>query len=44
MGHLCLASMEAFLAVFLANATTLAEDIANYTNVQPTMQISEVKI
>lgn len=44
MGHLYFASMEAFLAVFLPNATTLVEDIPNYTNVQPTIQISEVKI
>jgi uncharacterized protein (TIGR02118 family) len=44
MSHLYFASLEAFLAVFLPHATTLVEDIPNYTNVQPTMQISEVKI
>ena len=44
MGHLLFESLEAFLAVFLPHAATLVGDIPNYTNVQPTTQISEVKI
>lgn len=44
MGHLLFESVEAFLAAFAPNATALVDDIANYTNVQPTIQISEVKI
>ena len=44
MGHLLFESLEAFLAAFVTNATALVDDIPNYTNVQPTIQISEVKI
>ena len=44
MGHLLFESVEAFLAAFVPNATALVDDIPNYTNVQPTIQISEVKI
>jgi uncharacterized protein (TIGR02118 family) len=44
MGHLFFDSVEAFLAAFVPNATALVDDIPNYTNVQPTIQISEVKI
>jgi uncharacterized protein (TIGR02118 family) len=44
MGHLLFESVEAFLAAFVPNATALVDDIPNYTNVQPTIKISEVKI
>lgn len=44
MGHLLFESVEAFLAAFVPNATALVDDIPNYTIVQPTIQISEVKI
>ena len=44
MGHLLFESVEAFLAAFVPNATALVDDIPNYTDVQPTIQISEVKI
>jgi uncharacterized protein (TIGR02118 family) len=44
MGYLLFESAEAFLAAFVPNATALLDDIPNYTNVQPTIQISEVKI
>ena len=44
MGHLFFESLDAFLAAFLPNAATLVDDIPNYTNVQPTIQVSEVKI
>ena len=44
MGHLLFESLDAFLGVFVSNAATLVDDIPKYTNVQPTIQISEVKI
>ena len=44
MGHLFFESLEAFLAAFVPNAAALGNDIPNYTNVQPTIQISEVRI
>ena len=44
MGHLFFESVDAFLAAFVPNAAALVDDIPNYTNVQPTIQISEVKI
>jgi len=44
MGHLFFESLDAFLGVFVSNAATLVDDIPKYTNVQPTIQISEVKI
>jgi uncharacterized protein (TIGR02118 family) len=44
MGHLFFESLDAFLAAFVPNAAALVDDIPNYTNVQPTIQISEVKI
>jgi len=44
MGHLLFESLDAFLAAFVPNAAELQGDIPNYTNVQPTIQISEVKM
>ena len=40
LGHLLFESVKAFLA-FVPNATALVDDIPNYTNVQPTIQISK---
>jgi uncharacterized protein (TIGR02118 family) len=42
--HLLFESLDAFYAVFLPNASALQGDIANYTDVEPVIQISEVKV
>jgi len=44
LGHLSFDSLEAFQTAFAPHAQTLMEDIPNYTDVVPTLQISEVKI
>ena len=44
MGHLTFDSLEAFQNSFGANAQAIMGDIPNYTNVQPMVQISEVKL
>jgi len=44
MGHLYFASVEAFQAAFSPHAAAIMGDIPNYTNVQPTIQVSEVKL
>jgi len=44
MGHLLFESVEAFQQSFAPHAEELMGDIPNYTNVQPTIQISEVKM
>ena len=44
MGHLYFNSIEAFQKAFGPHADTIMADIPNYTDVQPTIQISEVKI
>ncbi len=44
MGHLYFDSVEAFQAVFGPHAGPIMGDIPNYTNVQPTIQVSEVKL
>jgi uncharacterized protein (TIGR02118 family) len=44
MGHLYFDSVEAFQAAFGPNAKEILADIPNYTNVQASMQISEVKL
>ena len=43
MGHLYFDSTDAFQAAFGPHAQTILADIPNYTNTQPTIQISEVK-
>jgi uncharacterized protein (TIGR02118 family) len=42
--HLFFDSVEAFQAAFGPHANTILADIPNYTNTQPTIQISEVKM
>lgn len=42
--HLEFDSVEAFQAAFAPHAKTILADIPNYTNAQPTIQISEVKL
>lgn len=42
MGHLLFDSVESFQSAFGPHAETIMNDIPNYTNVQPVIQISEV--
>lgn len=42
--HLTFDSAEAFLAAFLPHAQVIQDDIKQYTNVEPLMQFSEVKL
>lgn len=44
MGHLSFESLEAFQTAFAPHAQKLLADIPNYTNSQPTIQISEVAL
>lgn len=44
MGHLYFDSVEAFQAAFGPHAGAIMGDIPNYTDIQPTIQISEVRI
>jgi uncharacterized protein (TIGR02118 family) len=44
MCHLLFDSVEAFQTSFGAHAPEIMGDIPNYTNIQPIVQISEVKI
>lgn len=44
MGHLLFDSVEAFQTAFGPHAKSIMGDIPNYTDIQPTIQISEVKI
>lgn len=44
MGHLYFDSTDAFQAAFAPHAQAILADITNYTDTQPTIQISEVKL
>jgi uncharacterized protein (TIGR02118 family) len=44
MGHLYFDSVADFHTAFSPHATAIMADIPNYTNVQPVIQISEVKM
>lgn len=44
MGHLLFDSVEAFQTAFGPHTEAIMGDIPNYTDVEPTIQISEVKI
>ena len=44
MGHLYFDSIEAFQTAFGSHADSILGDIPNYTDIQPTIQISEVKL
>ena len=44
MGHLYFDSVEAFQTAFDPHADELMGDIPNFTNVQPLIQVSEVKL
>ena len=44
MGHLYFDSIEAFQTAFAPHAEAIMADIPNYTDIQPTIQLSEVEI
>jgi uncharacterized protein (TIGR02118 family) len=44
MGHMYFESLEAFQAAFAPCADTLIADIPNYTDIEPTFQVSDVKL
>ena len=44
MGHLYFDSTDAFQTAFAPHAQAILADIPNYTNTQPAIQISEVKL
>jgi uncharacterized protein (TIGR02118 family) len=44
IGHLMCDSVETFQSSFAPHAQSIMADVPNYTNVQPTIQISEVKL
>src|SRR5215469_2865563 len=44
MGHLYFESVETFQTAFGPHAHAIMADIPNYTDIQPTIQISDVKI
>jgi uncharacterized protein (TIGR02118 family) len=44
IGALLFESIEVFGAVMAAHGAEIVADIANYTDSQPVMQISEVKV
>jgi uncharacterized protein (TIGR02118 family) len=44
LGHLLFESVESFQAAFAPHSKEIMADIANYTSIQPTIQISEVKM
>ena len=44
MSHLLFDSVETFQGAFGPHAEAIMRDIPNYTDVQPTIQISEVRI
>lgn len=44
MAHLHFDSVDAFQQAFAPHAAEIVGDIPNYTNLQPTIQISDVKL
>jgi uncharacterized protein (TIGR02118 family) len=44
MGHLLFDSVEAFQVAFAPHAAAIMADVANYTTIEPVVQISEVKL
>jgi uncharacterized protein (TIGR02118 family) len=44
MAHLTFDSVDAFQKAFAPHAEAIMGDVPNYTNTQPTVQISEVKM
>ena len=44
MGHLYFDTVDDFQSAFGPHAEAIMADISNYTNVEPTVQVSEVRI
>jgi uncharacterized protein (TIGR02118 family) len=44
LGHLFFESVDAFQAAFAQHSGAILADIPNYTNTQPTIQISQVQL
>jgi len=44
MGHLYFDSVAEFQAAFAPHMSAIMADVPNYTNIQPVLQISEVKM
>lgn len=44
IGHLLFDSVEAYQTAFTPHAATILADIPNYTNAQPMIQVSAVKL
>ena len=44
MGHLLFDSVTAFQEVIAAHGPAIMADVPNYTNAQPVLQVSEVKL
>ena len=44
MGHLLFDSVDAFFVAFAAHGESIIADIPNYTNTQPVIQVSQVKM
>jgi uncharacterized protein (TIGR02118 family) len=44
MAHLTFDSVDAFQSAFTPHAEAIMGDIPNYTNTQPTVQISQIKM
>lgn len=44
VGHVYFDSIEAFQAAFAPHAAEIVGDVANFTNVEPTMQFSAVSL
>ncbi|MCL5005671.1 MAG: EthD family reductase [Acidobacteria bacterium] len=44
MAHLLFESVEAFETAFDPHAQAIDDDVSNYTNTRPALQISEVKL
>jgi uncharacterized protein (TIGR02118 family) len=44
LAHLLFESVDAFQAVFDQHGSAILADVPNYTNTQPTVQISQVKL
>ena len=44
MGHLFFDSIETFQTAFAQHSSPIIADIPNYTNSQPTIQVSQVKL
>ena len=44
MGHLYFDSLEAFQTAFAPHAQTFMADVRNYTDIEPQIQISDIKM